>query len=94
MKYLERVILETLRLFPPVPIIARQINEDVKLGTLIRTQHFIAKNLISTHRIYLISFICSYKRLHRSEERHGSDWAIGSASFGGVLPESRGLQSG
>ncbi|XP_033216126.1 cytochrome P450 4g15-like [Belonocnema kinseyi] len=31
MKYLERVILETLRMFPPVPAIARQINEDVRL---------------------------------------------------------------
>jgi len=34
MKYLERVILETLRLFPPVPLIARQLNEDVKIGKL------------------------------------------------------------
>ncbi|XP_029155595.1 cytochrome P450 4g15-like [Nylanderia fulva] len=33
MKYLERVILETLRLFPPVPAIARQLNEDVKIIT-------------------------------------------------------------
>ncbi|CAH1103827.1 unnamed protein product [Psylliodes chrysocephalus] len=31
MKYLERVILETLRLYPPVPVIARKVNEDVKL---------------------------------------------------------------
>nr|CAH7769827.1 unnamed protein product [Callosobruchus chinensis] len=32
MKYLERVIMESLRLYPPVPIIARKVNEDVKLG--------------------------------------------------------------
>lgn len=33
MKYLERVILESLRMYPPVPIIARKINEDVKLAS-------------------------------------------------------------
>ena len=33
MKYLERVILETLRMYPPVPIIARKVNEDVKLAS-------------------------------------------------------------
>jgi cytochrome P450 family 4 len=33
MKYLERVILETLRMYPPVPIIARKVNQDVKLAS-------------------------------------------------------------
>ncbi|XP_054004650.1 cytochrome P450 4g15-like [Hylaeus anthracinus] len=33
MKYLERVIFETLRLFPPVPAIARLLKEDVKIAT-------------------------------------------------------------
>lgn len=36
MKYLERVILETLRLFPPVPIISRKLNEDVKISKSVR----------------------------------------------------------
>ncbi|XP_077280989.1 cytochrome P450 4g15-like isoform X2 [Temnothorax americanus] len=35
MKYLERVIMETLRLFPPVPWIARHLNKDVKIGDYI-----------------------------------------------------------
>ncbi|KAI5634331.1 cytochrome p450 domain-containing protein [Phthorimaea operculella] len=33
MKYLERVILETLRMYPPVPAIARKLNRDVKIST-------------------------------------------------------------
>jgi len=32
MKFLERCLLETLRLYPPVPVIARKLQEDVKLG--------------------------------------------------------------
>ncbi|KAF5284526.1 hypothetical protein FQR65_LT13511 [Abscondita terminalis] len=33
MKYLERCLLETLRLYPPVPMIARKLNQDVKLAS-------------------------------------------------------------
>ncbi|KAK5643681.1 hypothetical protein RI129_007526 [Pyrocoelia pectoralis] len=33
MKYLERCLLEALRLYPPVPIIARQLKENVKLAS-------------------------------------------------------------
>lgn len=33
MKYLERVLLETLRMYPPVPLIAREIKKDVKLAS-------------------------------------------------------------
>ncbi|XP_038213526.1 cytochrome P450 4g15-like [Zerene cesonia] len=33
MKYMERVIFESLRMYPPVPIIARKLNRDVKIST-------------------------------------------------------------
>ena len=32
MKYLERIIKETLRLYPSVPFISRRLNEDVQLS--------------------------------------------------------------
>ncbi|XP_073998067.1 cytochrome P450 4g15 isoform X1 [Rhodnius prolixus] len=33
MKYLERCIMETLRLYPPVPIIARELQKELKLAS-------------------------------------------------------------
>lgn len=33
MKYLERCIMETLRMYPPVPIIARELQKEVKLAS-------------------------------------------------------------
>jgi cytochrome P450 len=35
MKYLERVIKESLRLYPSVPGIGRTLNEDVQMGNIL-----------------------------------------------------------
>lgn len=33
MKYMERCMMETLRMYPPVPIIARQLHQDLNLAS-------------------------------------------------------------
>lgn len=52
MKYLERVIFETLRMYPPVPIIARKVNEDVKLATIDATIPAGSTVVIATYKIH------------------------------------------
>ncbi|XP_057659026.1 cytochrome P450 4g15 [Diorhabda carinulata] len=52
MKYLERCLMETLRLYPPVPIIARQLRQDVKLASGDYTLPTGATIIIGTFRIH------------------------------------------
>lgn len=52
MKYLERVIMETLRMYPPVPIIARKLNQDVVLAS---QNYLVPANttiIIATYKIH------------------------------------------
>ncbi|KAL1505638.1 hypothetical protein ABEB36_005158 [Hypothenemus hampei] len=60
MKYLERCLLETLRLFPPVPIIARQLQQNVKLAS---NQEYV---LPAGATIIIGTF-----KIHRLEEIYG-----------------------
>ncbi|CAG9859773.1 unnamed protein product [Phyllotreta striolata] len=52
MKYLERCLMETLRLYPPVPIIARQLKQDVKLASGDYTLPSGATIIIGTFKIH------------------------------------------
>lgn len=42
MKYLERCLMETLRMYPPVPVIARELKHDVRLSN----SHYTFKNVM------------------------------------------------
>lgn len=52
MKYLERCIMETLRMYPPVPIISRQLKENVKLTSRNITLPVGATIVIGTFKIH------------------------------------------
>jgi len=52
MKYMERVIFETLRMYPPVPVIARKVNQDVRLSSANYTVPAGTTVLIGTYKIH------------------------------------------
>jgi cytochrome P450 family 4 len=52
MKYMERCIMETLRMYPPVPVISRQINENVKLASRDITLPVGASIIIATFKMH------------------------------------------
>ncbi|CAG9827946.1 unnamed protein product [Diabrotica balteata] len=52
MKYLERCMMETLRMYPPVPIIARQLRQDVKLVSGNYTLPTGATIVVATFKIH------------------------------------------
>ncbi|KAI5695080.1 hypothetical protein M8J75_010542 [Diaphorina citri] len=52
MKYLERCIMETLRMFPPVPVIARELQQEVKLNSCDLTIPANCTVVIGTYKIH------------------------------------------
>lgn len=52
MDYLEQCIKESLRLYPSVPILARQISEDIQMGDhLLPKGSLVCLNAYATHRL-------------------------------------------
>nr|QZK27661.1 cytochrome P450 monooxygenase CYP4G112 [Conogethes punctiferalis] len=52
MKYLERCLMETLRLYPPVPIIARHLNQDVTLPSCGKQVPAGTTIIIATYKLH------------------------------------------
>lgn len=52
MKYLERCLMETLRMYPPVPIIAREIKEDITLPSCGKMVPAGATVIIATFKLH------------------------------------------
>ncbi|XP_030750789.1 cytochrome P450 4g1-like [Sitophilus oryzae] len=73
MKYLERVIMETLRMYPPVPIISRKVRKDVKLAS--------ANYIIPADSVVLISQYLT----HRHEQHWKNPHVFNPDNF---LPEN------
>jgi len=59
MKYLERCLMETLRMYPPVPIIARQLKKDLKLVSGPYTVPAGCTVVVATYRIHRLPEIYS-----------------------------------
>lgn len=91
MKYLERCLMETLRLYPPVPIIARDIKNDLKLGKLIK--YFLLKTRKNNCSIVFV-FVFSFWRLHRASWSNRRHWNHQDAPSARHLSEPGAIQPG
>lgn len=57
MKYLERCLMETLRMYPPVPIIARSLKQDLKLASSDLVVPSGATIVVATYKLHRLETI-------------------------------------
>lgn len=57
MKYLERCLMETLRMYPPVPIIARSLKQDLKLASSDIVVPSGATIVVATYKLHRLETI-------------------------------------
>lgn len=82
LKYLECCIKESLRLYPSVPLIARQLNEDVKIGERFKNISISDPNLNSS----------LFRRLPCPSHNHSNDSDLYAASKPRRLQASREIR--
>lgn len=78
MKYSEAVLCETLRMFPPIPIVGRLADHDLQLSELIKLFNSVQFNILTIILIYDYSKTLTLYYLREkddvSERRRGLGW--------------------
>lgn len=66
LNYLDRVVKETLRYYPSITLIGRDLKEDIQIGNEIFNYYIIKKNFFNfqNHKFFYTTFFASLILFH------------------------------